>query len=91
MAPGTAVPHPLRHGVGFVPDNVLPQIPAVRPQGDGQRPGNAQQVLVFEASTVFPAVAVAYDKPQGPVLPQYPPHLPKHRDEPFQILLGRWL
>ena len=33
----------------------------------------------------------SYDKPQGPVLPQYPPHLPKHLDEPFQILLGRWL
>lgn len=61
MASGAAVPHPLRHGVGLVPDNVLPQIPAVRPQGHGQCPGNAQQVLVFEASTVFPAVAVAYN------------------------------
>ena len=90
MASGAAVPHPLRHGVGLVPDDILPQIPAIRSQGHGQCPGNAQQVLVFEASTVFPAVTVAYDKPQGPVLPQYPPHLPKHLDEPFQILLGRW-
>lgn len=33
VASGTAVFDALRHGVGLRPDDVLPQIPAVRPEG----------------------------------------------------------
>ena len=49
VALGTAVPHALRQPVGLGPDDVLPKIPAVRPQGKGQLPGHADQVLVFVA------------------------------------------
>ena len=45
MAPGAAVPDALRDAPGLVPDDVLAQIPAVRAQGKGQRPGDADQIF----------------------------------------------
>ena len=45
----TAISDTLRHWVGFVPDDVLAQIPAVSTQGKGDHPGDANEVFGFEA------------------------------------------
>ncbi|MNP13268.1 hypothetical protein D3C76_1055440 [compost metagenome] len=42
-----AIPDAFRHWVRFVPDYVLPEIPAVILQGERQTPGHAHQVFRF--------------------------------------------
>ena len=43
------VPDALRHGVGFMPYNILPQIPPISPQGKGQKPRDPHQILALVA------------------------------------------
>ena len=47
MALCASVPYALRHGVWLLPDNILPQIPPIRPQGKSQHPRNTYQVFVL--------------------------------------------
>ena len=79
MALCAAVPNAFRDAPGFVPDDILPQIPAVRPQRKGQHPGNPDQV--------FAPVAVPDVDPQRPVRAENALHFPKHVRQFCDILL----
>ena len=48
MALGAAIAHALRHGVGLVPDDVLPQIPAIRLECERHAPRDPDQILFLE-------------------------------------------
>ena len=45
---GRAVGHALGHTIGLVPNNVAAEIPPVGLEGEGDAPGDAQQLLVLE-------------------------------------------
>src|SRR6266404_2450509 len=50
---GRTIFHALGHGVRLVPNNIASQIPAVRLQGKGEPPWNADQIFVFQARRVI--------------------------------------
>ena len=49
VSPGWPVMYGFRHGIGFMPDNIAAQIPAILLQREGQPPRYAHQVFVFES------------------------------------------
>jgi hypothetical protein len=49
MALGAAIGDGFRHGIWLVPYNVLPQIPAIGAEGEGNHPRDAYEVFGLEA------------------------------------------
>src|SRR5690242_3098815 len=49
---GAAIPHAFRHRVRLAPDYVLPEIPAIGAEGEGEHPRDAQQVFVLRLSEI---------------------------------------
>jgi hypothetical protein len=49
----------LGHGVGLRPDDVAAEIPAVGAEGEGEKPGDANEVFGFQAVDVFRLAALS--------------------------------
>ena len=52
MGLGAAVGDGFGHGIGFMPDDLLPEIPAVGAEGEGDHPRDAAEVFGLEAGTL---------------------------------------
>jgi hypothetical protein len=67
MRLGAAVAHALGHWVRLVPDDVLAQIPAVGAEGEGQHPGDADQVFRLQSARRAPSLLVTAAALVGPL------------------------
>lgn len=76
------------HGVGLVPDNVRPEVPAVTSESQSQQPRDPDQILALDPSVLdMPRVAVADIQPEGAVVFQDSGYFP----EGFHQLAGVFL
>ena len=76
-----AIPHALRHRIRLGPYDVLPEIPAVSAEGEGQHPRDTDEVLV--------CIRIPNIQPQRAIVSQHPPHFAEHGDKTLNVLLRR--
>ena len=101
MAFRTAVPDSLRHTVLLFQNDVLPEIPAVSPECESQKPGYPKQVLLFIIgipvwqSAVYAlrwrvrlfCIAVAHVQPQRSIRAKNTADFPEDWNQSCQIFL----
>src|SRR3990172_5451340 len=84
------------HRVRLIPDNLRPEVPSGVPEGEGDSPGNPDEVLRLQAARPCrgPPVArgiaevrVAEVQPEGPILPEDAVDLVEDGDDPADVCL----
>src|SRR5713101_5905960 len=98
MRAGRAVAGRLGHRVGLGPNHIGAQIPPVSLKGEGDAPGNSDEVLGLEGWVPQAALArsrapmgIPQNEPKNTVVAEYAPHLAKDFNQGGDVSLRRRL